>query len=111
MLYPNFTVDDEGKLPTDKKVAEERFQRRKEFLENYHDIQKPWVTYAVGFALVPIMLFLLPLSVARPARHEATEEEMQEKKEREGRLRDFLVEDMKKERKAQQALHPDREAY
>jgi len=38
-----------------------------------------------------------------PTRHEPTEEEVQIKKEREKQLRDFIVEDMKKERAAQQS--------
>ncbi len=103
-LYNEFTIDDQGKLPIDKNVAKERYERRKDFVRKHHKIDHPvlrGVKTSLAIVLSPI---LFPILVVGPfigpllPSGSPDPEEIEAAQERKKLLREYIIEDMKVER-------------
>ncbi|HTM09232.1 MAG TPA: hypothetical protein VL754_12670 [Verrucomicrobiae bacterium] len=96
ILYPAFTADEKGNTPTDKSVAEQRFERRKNFLHDYYHFADASSWALALFAPVILVAFIFGEMTGIGQLPE--DERRKRDKERSDKLRDFIAADMEKER-------------
>jgi len=108
-VYTAFTADEHGILPEDEKLAMSRFERRKDFVQKYYNIQHPGTIALKQLPLLPVGIVLFPVFIVDEyaehvfgLRHEMSDEERDKFAKKvlaeEKILKDFIVTDMQQER-------------
>jgi len=108
IVYTAFTSDDHGFLPDDEDLAKSRFERRKNFLEQYYKIQHPGTKFLKELPLLPVGIVLFPVFIVDEYRvhvfnqgHEISDKERDEiaakRSAEEKILKDFITTDMQQE--------------